>query len=114
MHHCTFYFPVEFEHHYVFYRRKVSSGGRTIKLRTRSSSKVKDWVTAINAARQPPEGWCYPHRFGSFAPPRGLLEDGSMVQWFVDGQAAFKAIASSIEEAKSEVSFLFHSTFAAG
>jgi len=37
-----------------------------------------------------------------------------MVQWFVDGQAAFKAIASSIEEAKSEVSFLFHSTFTAG
>jgi hypothetical protein len=66
---------------------------------------VKDWVTAINAARQPPEGWCYPHRFGSFAPPRGLMEDGSMVQWFIDGQAAFEAIASSIEEAKSEVSF---------
>ncbi|XP_039838739.1 phospholipase D zeta 1-like isoform X2 [Panicum virgatum] len=82
---------------------QVSSGGRTIKLRTRSSSKVKDWVTAINAARQPPEGWCYPHRFGSFAPPRGLLEDGSMVQWFIDGQAAFEAIASSIEEAKSEI-----------
>jgi phosphatidylserine/phosphatidylglycerophosphate/cardiolipin synthase-like enzyme len=86
--------------------RKVSSGGRTIKLRTRSSSKVKDWVTAINAARQPPEGWCYPHRFGSFAPPRGLLEDGSMAQWFIDGQAGFEAIASSIEHAKSEVCFL--------
>ncbi|CAL4907630.1 unnamed protein product [Urochloa decumbens] len=82
---------------------QVSSGGRTIKLRTRSSSKVKDWVTAINAARQPPEGWCYPHRFGSFAPPRGLLEDGSLAQWFIDGQAAFEAIASSIEEAKSEI-----------
>ncbi|KAL6630946.1 hypothetical protein ACP70R_028286 [Stipagrostis hirtigluma subsp. patula] len=82
---------------------QVSSGGRTIKLRARSSSKVKDWVTAINAARQSPEGWCYPHRFGSFAPPRGLMEDGSMVQWFVDGQAAFEAIASSIEDAKSEI-----------
>ncbi|XP_051204018.1 phospholipase D zeta 1 isoform X2 [Lolium perenne] len=82
---------------------QVSSGGRTIKLRTRSSSKVKDWVTAINAARQPPEGWCYPHRFGSFAPPRGLLEDGSMAQWFIDGQAGFEAIASSIEHAKSEI-----------
>nr|CAB3461725.1 unnamed protein product [Digitaria exilis] len=87
---------------------QVSSGGRTIKLRTRSSSKVKDWVTAINAARQPPEGWCYPHRFGSFAPPRGLLEDGSMVQWFIDGQAAFEAIASSIEEAKSEIYILLY------
>ncbi|KAG1371287.1 Phospholipase D zeta 2 [Cocos nucifera] len=52
---------------------------------------------------QPPEGWCYPHRFGSFAPPRGLTEDGSRVQWFIDGQAAFEAIASSIEEAKSEI-----------
>lgn len=85
---------------------KVSSGGRTIKLRTRSSAKVKDWVTAINAARRPPEGWCHPHRFGSFAPPRGLTEDGSVVQWFIDGHAAFDAIASSIEEAKSEVSAL--------
>jgi phospholipase D1/2 len=109
MHH--FSFPVESEPHCAIHWRKVSSGGRTIKLRTRSSSKVKDWVTAINAARQPPEGWCYPHRFGSFAPPRGLLEDGSMVQWFIDGQAAFEAIASSIEEAKSEVSFLLPSTF---
>jgi phospholipase D1/2 len=88
------------------YLSKVSSGGRTIKLRTRNSAKVKDWVTAINAARRPPEGWCHPHRFGSFAPPRGLTEDGSVVQWFIDGHAAFDAIASSIEEAKSEVSAL--------
>lgn len=85
---------------------KVSSGGREIKLRTRSSAKVKDWVTAINAARRLPEGWCHPHRFGAFAPPRGLTEDGSVVQWFIDGRAAFDAIASSIEEAKSEVSAL--------
>uniref|UniRef100_A0A0E0L1H9 Phospholipase n=1 Tax=Oryza punctata TaxID=4537 RepID=A0A0E0L1H9_ORYPU len=82
---------------------QVSSGGRTLKLRTRSSSKVKDWVSAINAARQTPEGWCYPHRFGSFAPPRGLMPDGSIVQWFIDGEAAFQAIASSIEQAKSEI-----------
>ncbi|KAJ1283525.1 hypothetical protein BS78_03G134800 [Paspalum vaginatum] len=81
---------------------EVSSGGRTIKLRTRSSAKVKDWVSAINGARRPPEGWCHPHRFGSFAPPRGLTEDGSVVQWFIDGHAAFDAVASSIEEAKSE------------
>jgi phospholipase D1/2 len=76
-----------------------------MKLRTRSSAKVKDWVAAINAARRLPEGWCHPHRFGSFAPPRGLTEDGSTVQWFIDGQSAFDAIASSIEQAKSEVSF---------
>ncbi|KAK7274162.1 hypothetical protein RIF29_15239 [Crotalaria pallida] len=31
----------------------------------------------------------------SFAPPRGLIEDGCQAQWFVDGQAAFEAIASS-------------------
>lgn len=73
-------------------------------MRVKSSAKVKDWVAAINdTGLRPPEGWCYPHRFGSFSPPRGLIEDGSQVQWFVDGQAAFDAIASSIEEAKSEV-----------
>ncbi|GMI79357.1 phospholipase D P2, PHOSPHOLIPASE D ZETA 2 [Hibiscus trionum] len=43
------------------------------------------------------------HRFGSFAPPRGLNEDGSQAQWFVDGRAAFEAIATSIEKAKSEI-----------
>lgn len=70
----------------------------------KSNAKIKDWVAAINdAGLRPPEGWCYPHRFGSFAPPRGLIEDGSQVQWFVDGQAAFDAIASSIEDAKSEI-----------
>jgi phospholipase D1/2 len=75
-------------------------------LRTRSSAKVKDWVTAINTARRLTEGWCSPHRYGSFASPRGLTEDGSVVQWFVDGRAAFDAIASSIEEARSEVSIV--------
>jgi phospholipase D1/2 len=83
-----------------------------MKLRTRSSAKVKDWVAAINTARRLPEGWCHPHRFGSFAPPRGLTEDGSTVQWFIDGQSAFDSIASSIEQAKSEVSFQqFHYGF---
>lgn len=73
-------------------------------MQARSSGKVKDWVAAINdAGLRPPEGWCHPHRFGSFSPPRGLIEDGSQAQWFVDGQAAFDAIALSIEEAKSEV-----------
>jgi hypothetical protein len=37
--------------------------------------------------------------------PRGLIEDDSHAQWFVDGQAAFEVIASSIEDAKSEVCF---------
>uniref|UniRef100_A0A5B7AMQ6 Phospholipase n=1 Tax=Davidia involucrata TaxID=16924 RepID=A0A5B7AMQ6_DAVIN len=83
---------------------KVSCGTRSIKLRTRSNAKVKDWVAAINdAGLRPPEGWCHPHRFGSFAPPRGLTEDGSQAQWFVDGRAAFEAIACAIEEAKSEI-----------
>lgn len=82
----------------------MTCGTRSIKLRTKSDEKVKDWVAAINdAAIQPPEGWCHPHRFGSFAPPRGLTEDSSQAQWFVDGRAAFEAIASAIEEAKSEV-----------
>ncbi|KAE8660164.1 Phospholipase D p1 [Hibiscus syriacus] len=83
---------------------KVTCGIRSIRLRTKSSAKAKDWVAAINdAGLRPPEGWCHPHRFGSFAPPRGLTEDGSQAQWFVDGRAAFDAIASSIENAKSEI-----------
>ncbi|ONK61356.1 uncharacterized protein A4U43_C08F29030 [Asparagus officinalis] len=82
----------------------VSCGNRTIKFRVRSSAKVKDWVVAINdAGLRPPGGWCMPHCFGSFDPPRGLTEYGSQIQWFVDGQAAFGSIASSIEVAKSEV-----------
>ncbi|GLT45720.1 hypothetical protein SLA2020_195320 [Shorea laevis] len=83
---------------------KVTCGNRSIRLRTKSGAKVKDWVAAINdAGLRRPEGWCHPHRFGSFAPPRGLTEDGSQAQWFVDGMAAFDAIASSIENAKSEI-----------
>ncbi|KAL8100395.1 phospholipase D zeta 1 isoform X2 [Apium graveolens] len=83
---------------------KVSCGNRSIRLRSKSGAKVKDWVAAINdAALRLPEGWCHPHRFGSFAPPRGLAEDGSEVQWFVDGRAAFESIASAIDEAKSEI-----------
>lgn len=39
----------------------------------------------------------------ALAPPRGLNDDGSQAQWFIDGQAAFEAIAASIENAKSEV-----------
>lgn len=85
---------------------KVSSGSQSIKFRTTSSGKVKQWVTAINdAGSRPLEGWCHPHRFGSFAPPRGLTDDGSQAQWFVDGQVAFEAIAFAIENAKSEVQF---------
>ncbi|KAI9122956.1 hypothetical protein K1719_005845 [Acacia pycnantha] len=83
---------------------KVTSGNRSIRVRVKGSDKVKDWVTAINdAGVKPPEGWCHPHRYGSFSPPRGLIEDDSQAQWFVDGQAAFEAISSSIEEAKSEI-----------
>ncbi|XP_039071847.1 phospholipase D zeta 1-like [Hibiscus syriacus] len=83
---------------------KVTCGVRSIRIRTKSSARVKDWVAAINdAGLRPPEGWCHPHRFGSFAPPRGLTDDGSQAQWFVDGRVAFNAIASSIEDAKSEI-----------
>ncbi|KAK9136795.1 hypothetical protein Sjap_007389 [Stephania japonica] len=86
------------------YAFKVTCGNRSVKIRVRSNSKVKDWVAAVNdAGLRPPEGWCHPHRFGSFAPPRGLTEDGSEAQWYVDGKAAFEAIASAIEEAKSEI-----------
>ncbi|OVA02602.1 Phospholipase D/Transphosphatidylase [Macleaya cordata] len=82
----------------------VSSGAQSMKLRTKSNAKVRDWIASINdAGLKPPEGWCHPHRFGSFAPPRGLTEDGTQAQWFVDGQAAFEAIALAIEEAKSEI-----------
>lgn len=84
----------------------MTCGIRSIRIRAKSSNKVKDWVTAINdIGVRPPEGWCHPHRYGSFAPPRGLVEDDSQAQWFVDGQAAFEVMASSIEDAKSEVCF---------
>jgi len=84
---------------------KVACGNRSIDLRSKNGARVKDWVAAINdAGLRPPEGWCHPHRFASFAPPRGLSEDGSQAQWFVDGRAAFEAIALSIEDSKSEVS----------
>ncbi|CAL9003314.1 unnamed protein product [Prunus brigantina] len=86
------------------YTLRVASGNQSLRLRTTSNAKVKDWVAAINdAGLRPHEGWCHPHRFGSFAPPRGLTDDGSQAQWFVDGQAAFEAIAASVEAAKSEI-----------
>ncbi|KAG8649640.1 hypothetical protein MANES_08G114700v8 [Manihot esculenta] len=92
------------EHNPLRYSFNVSSGSQSIKFRTTSSGKVKQWITAINdAGSRPLEGWCHPHRFGSFAPPRGLTDDGSQAQWFVDGQAAFEAIAFAIENAKSEI-----------
>ncbi|OMP03351.1 Phospholipase D/Transphosphatidylase [Corchorus capsularis] len=83
---------------------RVSCGNGSINLRVTSNGKVKEWVAAINdAGVGAPEGWCYPHRFGSFAPQRGLNEDGSRAQWFIDGKSAFEAIASSIEKANSEI-----------
>ncbi|KAL1803711.1 phospholipase D zeta 1 isoform X2 [Daucus carota subsp. sativus] len=83
---------------------EVFCGNRSLRLRCKNSAKVKDWVAAINdAVIRLPEGWCHPHRFGSYAPPRGLTEDGSEVQWFVDGQAAFDSIALAINGAKSEI-----------
>lgn len=88
----------------LYYGFKVSCGNRSINLRTTSPSKVRGWISAISdAALKPPEGWCHPHCYGSFAPPRGLNEDGSEVQWFIDGDAAFEAVASAIEDAKSEI-----------
>ncbi|KAL8157962.1 phospholipase D zeta 1-like isoform X2 [Apium graveolens] len=83
---------------------EVFCGNRSIRLRCKNTAKVKEWVSAINdAALRLPEGWCHPHRFGSYAPPRGLTEDGSEVQWFVDGQAAFDSIALAIDGANSEI-----------
>ncbi|KAL1223695.1 Phospholipase D zeta 1 [Cardamine amara subsp. amara] len=92
------------DHNPLRHAFKVTSGNRSIRIRAKSSAKVKDWVASINdAALRPPEGWCHPHRFGSFAPPRGLTDDESQAQWFVDGGAAFAAIAAAIENAKSEI-----------
>ncbi|KAK1417718.1 hypothetical protein QVD17_26852 [Tagetes erecta] len=86
------------------YAFKVTCGNRSTKIRTTSSAKVGDWISAIyNASQKPVEGWCNPHRFGSFAPQRGLTDDSSQAQWFVDGQVAFEAIALSIANAKSEI-----------
>ncbi|KAL3632230.1 Phospholipase D zeta 1 [Castilleja foliolosa] len=83
---------------------QVSCGNRIIKLRTTSRAKVEEWVSEINAVGpKHSESWCRSHRFDSFAPARGLTEDGSLAQWFIDGKAAFEAIALSIESAKSEI-----------
>ncbi|KAI4372290.1 hypothetical protein MLD38_010537 [Melastoma candidum] len=88
----------------LYYAIKVSCGNRWVNLRMMSYAKMRDWISAINgAALNSPEGWCHPHRYSSFAPKRGLTEDGSQVQWFVDGEAAFDAVASAIEGAKSEI-----------
>eukprot|EP00250_Pteridium_aquilinum_P013724 c21534_g1_i1 orf=388-3765(+) len=82
----------------------VVCGNRTVKIRSKRANNARDWVAAINdAGLRPPEGWCHPHRYGSFAPPRGTYDDGSEAQWFIDGKAAFNAIASGIEHAKSEI-----------
>ncbi|XP_048497428.1 phospholipase D zeta 1 [Beta vulgaris subsp. vulgaris] len=92
------------DHNPLRHAFKVTCGNRCISLRTKNSSKAKCWVAAINdAGLRPPEGWCHPHRFGSFAPPRGITDDGSKAQWFVDGRAAFEAISLAIENAKSEI-----------
>lgn len=88
----------------LLYAFKVSCGNRSMELRTTSHAKVKGWIGAINEVGvTPSEGWCRPHRFGSFAPQRGLANDASKAQWFVDGKVAFEAIASAIERAKSEI-----------
>jgi phospholipase D1/2 len=82
----------------------VTCGNRVVKFRTQQARSARDWVAGINdAGLRPPEGWCHPHRFGSFAPPRGLGSDGTAAQWFIDGKAAFEAIAVAIDDAKSEI-----------
>ncbi|KAH6558875.1 hypothetical protein KP509_1Z041100, partial [Ceratopteris richardii] len=82
----------------------VACGNRTLKIRCKRPGGARDWVAAINdAGLRPPEGWCHPHRHGSFAPPRGISDDGSEAQWFIDGKAAFNAISSAIDNAKSEI-----------
>jgi phospholipase D1/2 len=83
----------------------VNCGNRAIKMRTAWATGARDWVTAINdAVLKPSEcGWCHPHRFQSFAPERGITDDGSEAQWFVDGKAAFEAIALAIEDARTEI-----------
>ncbi|KAF4359290.1 hypothetical protein F8388_009948 [Cannabis sativa] len=66
------------------YTFKVSNGNQSIRIRTTSNAKVRQWVSAINdAGLKPPEGWCHAHRFESYAPQRGLIEDGSQAQWFI-------------------------------
>ncbi|KAG9129798.1 hypothetical protein Leryth_016007 [Lithospermum erythrorhizon] len=88
----------------LLYAFKVSCGTRSMELRTTSHTKVKDWIRAINEVGvTPSEGWCRSHRFGSFAPQRGLADDTSKAQWFVDGKVAFDSIALAIESAKSEI-----------
>ncbi|XP_024392691.1 phospholipase D zeta 1 [Physcomitrium patens] len=82
----------------------VNCGNRELKFRTSRAVSARDWVDAINnAAVKPSDGWCNPHRFGSYAPQRGMTADGSVAQWFIDGRAAFDAIMMAIESAQSEI-----------
>lgn len=83
----------------------VNCGNRELTFRTGRAVSARDWVDAINnaAVTTSNDGWCNPHRFGSYAPQRGLTLDGSEAQWFVDGKAAFEAIAMAIESAQSEI-----------
>ncbi|XP_051144137.1 phospholipase D zeta 1-like [Andrographis paniculata] len=83
---------------------QVYCGNKDLKIRTTSQGKAHCWVSAINDVKSKnSEKWCHPHRYNSFAPIRGQVEDGSEAQWFIDGKAAFEAIALSIENAKSEI-----------
>jgi phospholipase D1/2 len=83
----------------------VQCGNRAVRMWTSWAAGARNWVMAINDAALEPsaEGWCYPHRFQSFAPERGRTHDGSEAQWFIDGKAAFDAMAMAIEDAETEI-----------
>jgi len=83
----------------------VQCGNRAVRMWTSWAAGARNWVMAINDAGLEPsaEGWCYPHRFQSFAPERGRTHDGSEAQWFIDGKAAFDAMAMAIEDAETEI-----------
>ncbi|KAE8675417.1 Phospholipase D p2 [Hibiscus syriacus] len=81
---------------------KISFGSRSMDLRVTSDGKAKEWVAVINDAGIGIPGLVLSSPLWFVCSSRGLNEDGSQAQWFIDGKAVFEAIATSIEKAKTE------------
>ncbi|KAI8985892.1 hypothetical protein BDB01DRAFT_720977 [Pilobolus umbonatus] len=80
-------------HHHITIQNKF----RRIEFKG-SRREVDDWMASIkNALRH--NVWIENHRFGSFAP----IRENANVEWFVDGENHFKAVAKAILDADSEI-----------
>ncbi|XVF78354.1 hypothetical protein PTKIN_Ptkin14bG0124900 [Pterospermum kingtungense] len=87
----------------VFDVLPVPTSNEDAKSQVHLADQIKE--RNLCAMHSRPEGWCYPHCFGSFAPPRGLNEDESQAQWFIDDihnwPVALPRIVSEVTFSKS-------------